>query len=115
MTGSMTERQFQQQIEQLCLYRGLTYYHTYDSRRSQPGFPDLVIVGSKGILFREIKTETGRISKMQKHWLDILAMAGSDAAVWRPSDLISGRIQDELKALGRVQVQTPLTVVRQKP
>lgn len=85
---------------------GLEYYHTYDSQRSQPGFPDLVIVGEHGVLFRELKTESGRLTPMQVHWLHVLTLAGQNARLWRPSDLPA--IQAELKALGRVQAQRPV-------
>ena len=40
---------------------GWRVYHTYDSRRSQPGFPDLVLVRER-ILFLELKSETGKLS-----------------------------------------------------
>ena len=109
---SLSEAQFQSQVRALCRFYGLTAYHTHNSQRSDPGFPDLCIVGSKGILFRELKTETGRLTAMQKHWISILQAAGQDADVWRPSDL--NRIRHELKALGPVQIQQPLQVVKRR-
>lgn len=105
-----SEAEFQSQVRALCRFYGLTVYHTHNSQRSDPGFPDLVIVGARGVLFRELKTEVGRVKPMQKFWIDVLRLAGQDADVWRPSDL--DRIKLELKALGRVELQQPLTAVR---
>lgn len=82
----MTERQFQSQIIMVAKQNGWTVYHTYDSRRSAPGFPDLVLVRDR-VLFRELKTDTGRVSKAQKSWENILTAAGADFKIWRPMDL----------------------------
>lgn len=90
------ERALQSHVTQLCRSLGLRVYHTHDSRRSEPGFPDLVIVGPRGVLWRELKTQKGRIRPEQQEWLDALTSAGQDAAVWRPDDWDT-RIQDELK------------------
>lgn len=74
-------------------------YHNPDSRRSQAGFPDLVLgsLSRKRVLFRELKTDTGRVRAAQALCLKILSFAGLDAGVWRPKDLLSGRIQRELR------------------
>ena len=105
-----SEAEFQSQVRALCRFYGLTVYHTHNSQRSDPGFPDLVIVGRRGVLFRELKTETGRVKPMQRHWIDVLRLAGQDADVWRPSDL--ERIKLELRALGKVELQQPLRAVK---
>lgn len=73
----------------------LRAYHTHDSRRSPSGFPDWVITGKRTI-YRELKREGKDPTGAQQDWLDALAAALDDAAVWRPSDLLSGRIQAEL-------------------
>lgn len=63
------------------------------------GYPDMTIVGPGGVLFRELKSATGTLSPEQKVWIDRLALAGADIGVWRPQDLASGRIKEELRAL----------------
>jgi hypothetical protein len=63
------------------------------------GYPDLTIVGPGGVLFRELKSATGRSSREQLAWAAKLESAGADFAVWRPADLRSGRINAELRAL----------------
>lgn len=83
----------------LCKRLGVRYYHPYDSRRCVPGFPDLVLVGTHGLAFRELKSQTGTVEPAQREWGYALCAVGHDWAVWRPSDLGSGRIADELAAL----------------
>jgi hypothetical protein len=86
-------------IRRLTSDLGLLRYHTHDSRRSPGGFPDLVCVGPGGVLFRELKREGRNPTPAQQRWLDALTAAGSDAGVWRPSDLLSGRIARELAGI----------------
>ena len=84
----MKEKQFQSQIVMVARANGWAVYHTYDSRRSEPGFPDLVLVRDR-VLFRELKTDAGRVSKAQKAWGEKLTEAGADFKIWRPRDLKS--------------------------
>ncbi|MGO4143701.1 VRR-NUC domain-containing protein [Paenarthrobacter sp. YAF11_1] len=74
-------------------------YHNPDSRRSQAGFPDLVLgsLSRRRVLFRELKTSTGRVRPAQILCMKILKLAGLDVDVWRPEDLQSGRIMRELR------------------
>lgn len=82
----LTEKQFQQRIVDLCRVLGLKCYHTYDSRKSVPGFPDLVIVGPNRLIFAELKSSTGVVSAAQQDWIDSLIAAGQDAYIWQPED-----------------------------
>jgi hypothetical protein len=87
LVPKLTEKQFQRQVIQLAAHCGWEPYHTYDSRRSQPGFPDLVLAHPKrGLLFVELKTDTGRLTKDQDRWRLVLLRAGADVRVWRPRD-----------------------------
>ena len=83
---SESERAFQQKVVQTARLTGWLTYHTYDSRRSDPGFPDLVLVRGAELIFWECKTETGRLSPEQQDWLAALTAAGQEARVIRPSD-----------------------------
>jgi hypothetical protein len=89
----------------------LTAYHTYDSRKSACGWPDLVIArvhvhGYDGgaVMFRELKREDGKVKPAQETWLEALAWAGLDTGVWRPAQLLDGTIARELAALAGLRV-----------
>lgn len=66
------------------------------------GFPDLVLVGSR-VLWRELKSDRGRLDADQLRWRDVLLAAGADWDVWRPADWVSGRIRAELEAIAKPQ------------
>ena len=90
---------FQASVIKFCQLFGIAYYHTYDSRRSAKGWPDLVIVGKRGFITRELKTATGRLTADQQRWGLMLRAVGVSWDVWRPEDLHNGRIQRELEAI----------------
>ena len=95
-----SEAEFQSQV--LALAKSLGYskrYHTKDSRGSEAGFPDLVMIHgkTKQVLFVELKAQAGRLSAAQESWLDDLRMGGHFAEVWRPSDWVSRRIERVLR------------------
>lgn len=96
----MNEADFQRAVIQAARTLGWMVAHfrpalTRSGRWATPvqgdgaGFPDLVLVdvrGAGGVLYRELKADAGRLSPGQRAWLDALAKAGADAAVWRPRD-----------------------------
>lgn len=97
-----TEKQFQSNVLAVAKPLGWMAYHTFDSRRSAAGFPDLVLVhpGQRRILFWELKTEKGRVAPAQKLWisaLSALGIVGIDARIMRPSDWVDGTIENELR------------------
>jgi hypothetical protein len=96
----MSEAQLMRAIRELAKWLGLLAFHSTDSRRdSCAGFPDLVIAGRGGVIYREAKTDRGRLRPEQMDWISILQLGGADVAVWRPCDLTSGVIEKELKQL----------------
>lgn len=101
----MTENELQEAVRALCRDLRLHVFHAHDSRRSWgSGFPDLVIAGLGGVLFRELKTTSGAHSGAQRSWHYVLVAAGADSATWRPADLQSGRITRELLAIAQVRL-----------
>ncbi|MGP5219417.1 VRR-NUC domain-containing protein [Arthrobacter rhombi] len=89
-----SEKEFQQQVVDAAKRLGWLAYHTHDSRRSEPGFPDLVLVHPvKGlVMFRELKTQKGRTSTAQDTWIKALRAAGQNVSIWRPADYVSREI-----------------------
>ena len=83
---TMTEKEFQARVIQVAKIHRWLVYHPYDSRRSTPGFPDLVLVKDSRVWFRELKTDKGRLTDAQKLWGERLIEAGQDYAVWRPAE-----------------------------
>lgn len=103
MIAPLSEKQFMQMVIQAMRKQGFEVYHTFDARRSAPGFPDIVAVHPQrgGVIFAELKTETGRLSRAQIHWLDTLREAGARAYLWRPSDW------DDIVAVLNGEKETP--------
>ncbi len=88
----LPEETFQRQIIELAELKGWLVYHTYDSRRSREGFPDLVMVRGETVLFFEVKGvgkggRRGMLSNAQRGWLQRLrkAVRVFARAVW-PDD-----------------------------
>jgi hypothetical protein len=85
----LTEKAFMDSIVELARNTGWLVYHPYDSRRSEPGFPDLVMTKPKRLVIAEIKTEKGKTSEHQDKWLETLKTVearGVKVNLWRPSD-----------------------------
>ena len=71
VSGTVSEAAFMDTILQASALYGWLAYHTHDSRRSTAGFPDLVLIKPPRVLFLEVKSERGRLSRAQA---DVLAM-----------------------------------------
>jgi hypothetical protein len=108
----MTERQLENAVRRILKdLPQVMAYHTYDSRRSAHGWPDLVFArrhvrGYPGgaVMFRELKTERGKVTPEQEAWLEALHFAGFDTGVWRPAQLLDGAIARELAALAGLKI-----------
>lgn len=83
----MKESLLQDTVLRLAKLYGWRPYHTYDSRRSHAGWPDLVLCRPPRLLFLELKSEKGRLSEEQRSWLMDLSACGAEVAVIRPGDL----------------------------
>lgn len=100
------EREFQETVVGTCRTFGLLCYHTYDSRRSAPGFPDLVIVGKNRTLFVELKTDTTQLTLDQIMWRDRLLATGELWELWRPRMWRNRHIQSDLIRLREGTLQS---------
>ena len=94
MTVTITEAEMQNQLQAEAKKAGWLYYHTYDSRKSKEGFPDVVLVKPPRLLFVELKGPRGKATAEQKYWIDQLRrVSGVHASfVWPSgfSDLLEG-------------------------
>lgn len=105
VSPTVTEKQLQQAIVQCARMLGWRCYHTFDSRGSEPGFPDLVLLRPNSmtgnpLLFAELKTARGKLSSAQEGWLDALERAGQWTFVWRPADWLNGSVEAILRGDG---------------
>lgn len=95
-----TEKEFLAQIIELAILTGWLVHHVFEqrqyARRTDKGFPDLVLVRPPRLLFVEAKSEKGKISPAQDEWLSKLRQCFHwheaidshipETYVWRPSD-----------------------------
>ena len=94
----MRERDLLELVRDLARYRGWLVYHTHDSRRSEPGFPDLCLVRGDRVIFAELKASKGVLSQAQREWVAALTNArGVEVYVWRPIDWLTGAIEAKLR------------------
>jgi len=87
---AITERQFQDnQVIRLAEMLGYIVYHTHDSRRSNAGFPDLVMVHPDQpgrVIIAELKRVGGRPTDEQVIWLSLLNGGRIESYLWDPRD-----------------------------
>lgn len=77
------ESAFQALLIEAGRYAGYLVYHTHNSKRSEPGFPDLCFAGRR-VFFAECKAARGKLSLPQARWLLTLINARQEAYLWRP-------------------------------
>jgi len=63
------------------------------------GFPDLVLVGTDGVLYRELKAWSGRLSPEQEMWGECLTLAGASWKVWTPEHWFNGDVGREIATI----------------
>ncbi len=90
----LTEAQLQEMVVARATALGWLVYHTYDSRRSASGFPDLVLARDGVVVFAELKSEKGRITENQRVWAQAFGEGYTEGVageycyfLWRPSDM----------------------------
>lgn len=85
----VTEKALQEAIVEASGYLGYRHFHAFDMRRSDSGFPDLILLRQRdGRRFAiECKTERGKPTQAQLDWLSLFAACGIPSMIVRPSDL----------------------------
>jgi hypothetical protein len=88
-----SERDFQDIVRGFATIMGWgPIYHTHNSQRSDPGFPDLVMLRDDVLLFIELKTQKGKVRTEQESWGQALVQVEGAVPwnvkyrIWRPSD-----------------------------
>lgn len=80
--GKLTEREFQAMVIQYAKLCGWKVYHTHDSRRSEPGLPDLILVRRGVLWFLELKKYGKEPTQAQYDWLYALNEVTVTHASW---------------------------------
>jgi hypothetical protein len=88
----MTEAQLQRHVEHAARQLGYRTYHTWNSMRSEPGFPDLICIRMTRLIVAELKRDGKKPTKVQDDWLFAFEHVGAEVYVWRPADWKSGEI-----------------------
>jgi hypothetical protein len=84
---TLTEKDWQRQVVDLAKTFRWTHYHPYLSIRSPRGWPDLALCRPPRLVLAELKSEKGKTSPAQDHWIELLrACDGVEVYVWRPAD-----------------------------
>lgn len=88
LSSGTTERVLLTRIRRLAKEHGWRCYHTYDSRHSEEGYPDLTLARQGRLIFAELKSQKGRLTGAQVIWSHLLrsTVPGIEVYVWRPQD-----------------------------
>lgn len=79
------EKDFQAAVVKRAKELGWLTYHTRDSRKSEEGFPDLVLVRDR-IVWMELKSATGKPTAPQLCWIEALGGVFAEVYLFRPAD-----------------------------
>jgi hypothetical protein len=90
-----SEAELKSLIRQAADLRGLYRFTVPPDPRIERGFPDLTLLGSNGLVFREIKDAYREVTPDQQAWGARLndVLGGDSWHVWRPADWVSGEIE----------------------
>lgn len=82
------EADFQAAVVQQAKLWGFISYHTFDSRRSEKGFPDLILLRRNRMIVVECKrSKKERPTPAQNRWLKSFQLIpGCEVYIWSPED-----------------------------
>lgn len=85
-------------VAELAGAHGVLLHHCRDGRycSGDPGFPDLIVVGRRGLLLRELKSNPNNETRPQTAWRLQLRAAGVDVGLWLPSHFRNGTVEREI-------------------
>ena len=100
----MTERELQKAVIQLAETTGWMVYHVQNVKghlraKTSVGFPDLIMIRDGQLVVAELKSEKGKLSQEQIHWLTSFNWLDKNCRVfvWRPEQWLNGDIEEVLK------------------
>jgi hypothetical protein len=75
-------------VRTCALHHGYLFYHVFNARRSDPGYPDVTLAKPGRLIFAELKSATGKLTQEQTIWLDMLrqTLPTLEVYCWRPAD-----------------------------
>jgi hypothetical protein len=105
---TVPEKLWQEQVIQLANTCGWDAHHIRPAKYGAtwktdglPGMPDLILIGQRGqgIIWAELKTNTGKLTAIQEARISQLLTNGEEVHIWRPKDLpkIAERLSKRLK------------------
>jgi hypothetical protein len=93
----VSEKEFQRQVIDIAQWHQWAVDHTPPMRSAKGavftggliGKADLVLYSmlGKGIIYAELKSQTGRIMPSQQMFRDLVTKNGAEYYLWRPSDM----------------------------
>lgn len=102
---TMNEHDLQQAVQELCDRLGITWCHPASLRGVPRGWPDMVIITPRRVIWRELKAQWGNCTPEQREFGRQLRRAGQSWQIWRPADLLAGAIERELADLAAIQAE----------
>jgi hypothetical protein len=82
----VTEREFMDTLIVVARQYGWLVYHTWSSRHSVAGFPDLVLLRGNREVVAELKRVGKKPDKHQQQWIEAFQLAGRETFIWTPDD-----------------------------
>ena len=82
----ISEKEFMEAVKAEAKRCRWLLYHTHNSKKSEAGFPDLILIRLNRIIAAELKAEDGRTTAAQDRWLEAFMAARVEVYVWRPRD-----------------------------
>lgn len=83
----MSEADLQESVRKAALSLGWRFYHPWDTRNSEEGWPDCFVLRGSRVMVIELKTEKGEVTPAQREYLTAFVDAHIEAWVVRPSDM----------------------------
>lgn len=79
-----SEKEFQARVVKLAKERGWMAYHVHFSQRSDPGWPDLILLRGCRQIAAELKVGKNKLTPEQQDWLCAFADARVETHLWTP-------------------------------